>query len=536
MTEISPNTLLGTHESDAVFARRCDLVSAGREFPSVADLIRGCPFAFDSIHLDARMFGEAAINERGAGDVDNDHLVPALIALKNEPDVERFLVAANEFRAAAKRSSDGPASHSLNAARCDFYAAVAGRPGSISHVAATAVSIAYDNELPSYAIHGQIQGAVAWLMAATGKLSLPGQWTRRTAQDFVRQVDVPSSLGERMVKRMLVSRNTLVGTRRPANDNEESDKPRGTPQTEGTPQWRSAADRQPNGGGEPGLVVVRGVGNAQTPVGKRVAGEFDGIIGEVLQLAPVPDLELVRRTLIDEFPYADAAIDRILAPMAGCPHLRSAPILLVGESGTAKTSLSVRLAEMLGVPFQIVSCAGVSDAALAGTSRRWQGGEPSLPLAMIRSYRHASPLVILDDIDKLGAAKTNGSLSAALLGLLDPRTAQCSYDPYLQVPVDLSGVLWLATATTTADLPRPLSDRFRLVRLPEPGAEHIGPLAAHLLRSIATARGLDPQWALPLSRDELDALAAHWSGGSLRHLARLVEGVFAVRESRRVLQ
>lgn len=78
--------------------------------------------------------------------------------------------------------------------------------------------------------------------------------------------------------------------------------------------------------------------------------------------------------------------------------------------------------------------------------------------------------------------------------------------------------------------PLPLSDRFRIIRFPEPGTAHMSVVASSLMRATLAERGLDGRWAMPLDDMEIGVLAAAWQGGPLRKLARLVEGVLAVRD------
>lgn len=85
----------------------------------------------------------------------------------------------------------------------------------------------------------------------------------------------------------------------------------------------------------------------------------------------------------------------------------------------------------------------------------------------------------------------NGSLADALLGLLDPQVAPRWRDPFIEVPVDLSGVIWLATVNDIGGLPRSLRDRFLVVSFPAPGPEHLACLARRLLRRHARLHDLE---------------------------------------------
>lgn len=95
--------------------------------------------------------------------------------------------------------------------------------------------------------------------------------------------------------------------------------------------------------------------------------------------------------------------------------------------------------------------------------------------------------------------------------------------------VDLSNVLWLATANTLDGVPGPLRDRCRILVFPQPGAEHLEALAPVLMRKAAERMGLDPRWVAPLDGQEMELLRAFWRGGSVRRLARFIDAILDAR-------
>ena len=146
----------------------------------------------------------------------------------------------------------------------------------------------------------------------------------------------------------------------------------------------------------------------------------------------------------------------------------------------------------------------------------------------------ANPAIVLDELEKVGAGRTNGNLVDVLLGMLEPRTSSEHWDQYLMAPVNLSRINWLATCNDLAGLPAPLRDRFRILKFPSPGAEHLAVIANNLLAGIMRERGYDERWISPLSLGELSAMAEIWPArdgtASIRILKRFVEAVAEARD------
>jgi ATP-dependent Lon protease len=264
--------------------------------------------------------------------------------------------------------------------------------------------------------------------------------------------------------------------------------------------------------------------------------QFESVINKALPLVAPPPLERVRDTLLFEFPYAQNVIDTVLADLVGRPTALVRPILIWGEPGGGKSLLGRRIAELLGV-FCWRTDASRSDAVFAGTDRRWSSAEPCHPFLAIARAGHANPMVLVDELEKAGGmgagsrADGVGRLWDCLLGLLEPETSIRYPDPFFQSNVDLSRISYLATANSVSGLPRPLLDRFRIIKLTLPSRDHLGALLPAIIADLARERGLDANWIAPLDGDEHAAIASAWNGGSVRNLRRLVEVILRDRDA-----
>jgi ATP-dependent Lon protease len=246
-------------------------------------------------------------------------------------------------------------------------------------------------------------------------------------------------------------------------------------------------------------------------------------------------LDDVKERIVEYLAVRKRRAERSLGVVAG--RRSGAVLALVGPPGVGKTSLGESVARAMGRSFVRVALGGVRDEAeIRGHRRTYVGAQAGRIVRAIREAGSMNPVVLLDEVDKVGN-DFRGDPTAALLEVLDPAQNHTFRDHYLEVELDLSDVVFLATANVLEAIPAPLLDRMELVRLDGYTEEEKVVIARdHLLPRQLERAGLTPD-EVRIDDEALRRLAAEYTAEpGVRNLERSIARVLRKLTARLALE
>jgi ATP-dependent Lon protease len=251
------------------------------------------------------------------------------------------------------------------------------------------------------------------------------------------------------------------------------------------------------------------------------------------------DLERARQILDEDHYDIEKVKDRIIEQLAVARLKGDASgsiLAFVGPPGVGKTSLGQSIARALGREFARMSVGGVRDEAeIRGHRRTYVGAMPGVIVRAIRDAGSMNPVLMIDEIDKMGA-DYRGDPSSAMLEVLDPAQNNSFRDHYLDLPLDLSRVFFITTANVLETIPGPLLDRMEIIRLSGYTEEEKLYIARrYLLPRQIEAAGL-PEGALEITDDGMRTIISEYTReAGVRQLERRLAAITR-RVARRVAE
>ena len=271
------------------------------------------------------------------------------------------------------------------------------------------------------------------------------------------------------------------------------------------------------------------------PMGSHEAPTTRGLIECILDLPwsekseDTPDTVRAKEILDRDHYGLDKVKKRIIeyiAVGARTGNLSGQIICLVGPPGVGKTSISSCIAEAVGRNFVRMSLGGIDDEAeIRGHRRTYIGAMPGRIITAMRQAKTVNPVILFDEIDKLNK-NVHGDPAAAMLEVLDSAQNSTFRDHYLEIPYDLSQVMFITTANSTDTIPRPLLDRMEVIEVPGYlEYEKVQIAEKHLIPKQFQKHGIKPR-ELTFSEDSIVNIVRHYTRESgVRNLERTIAAV-----------
>ena len=222
----------------------------------------------------------------------------------------------------------------------------------------------------------------------------------------------------------------------------------------------------------------------------------------------LPDMD----ALFDELPNFAKVLEDIRKHLALCidsnDSIEVPPMLLLGAPGIGKTHFARKISHLLGTGFGLVPMSSLTAGwVLSGASSQWKNAKPGKVFDTLVNGDYANPVIVVDEIDKASADGQYDPLGA-LYELLEVETATRFIDEFVELPIDASGAVWLATANDAARIPEPLLSRLAVYEIDAPDAEGAARIARIIYGEMRNAHDWGRQFPETLSASALERLAS----------------------------
>ena len=216
--------------------------------------------------------------------------------------------------------------------------------------------------------------------------------------------------------------------------------------------------------------------------------------------------------LFAELPNFTEVLEDIRKHLALCidsnDSVELPPMLLLGAPGIGKTHFARKVAEMLGTGFGFVPMSSLTAGwVLSGASSQWKNAKPGKVFDTFLNGDYANPVIVVDELDKASADGQYDPLGA-LYELLEIKTATRFIDEFVELPIDASGAVWLATANDAGRVPEPLLDRLNVYQIEAPDEAGSRAIALSIYSDIRSAHDWGRQFPSVPSESALDKLAS----------------------------